>query len=492
MTTWYFDEDGDGYGAGDAATEACSITGDLVDNDSDCDDTDAGTFPGADEYCDSVDNDCDDEIDEDPVDPSTFYVDVDGDGHGTDDATTTACDLPDGYSDDADDCDDGDAELSPSAAEVCDDADNDCDGDVDEDVLETFYLDSDGDGYGAEFGDTMEGCSADFGYVADGTDCDDGDDSIYPSADEYCDTKDNDCDGDVDEPGVVDGTVYYADVDEDGYGDASSDIESCDPVSGYVEDDTDCDDTSAEVSPAGVEVCDGLDNDCNSLIDDGASDTWYYDGDGDGFGIDTDTIETCDPPADYAAESGDCDDTEIFLSPGEPEICDGMDNNCDGVVDEDEATLGAHPDCPADDCDDVETERAGITDGTFFLTDSTGEVYADECDFDNPLETVPDWVTDVRPILSMNCETCHDASAPGGLDLTAARWGRLVNRPSVDLPSMDRVEPNSASNSYLWHKIMGTHVSVGGSGSGMPSGGGFMPDADKQIITDWINSGATP
>ena len=86
-----------------------------------------------------------------------------------------------------------------------------------------------------------------------------GETGCVPAA-EVCDDLDNDCDGEVDE-GLV--TVVYADVDGDGYGDPTSAIETCAPLTGHVEDATDCDDTDAHSHPGASEICDGADNDCD-------------------------------------------------------------------------------------------------------------------------------------------------------------------------------------------------------------------------------------
>ncbi len=99
-----------------------------------------------------------------------------------------------------------------------------------------------------------------------GSDCDDDDKDVNPLADEVCDGKDNDCDGDVDLD-AVDGTTWYADEDGDGFGDLTVKQNACDQVEGWVEDSTDCDDTSDQAFPGGTEVCDGLDNDCDFVAD---------------------------------------------------------------------------------------------------------------------------------------------------------------------------------------------------------------------------------
>ncbi len=102
---------------------------DGFDETEDCDDSNDAVYPGADELCDEVDNDCDKEIDEDPIDGTTFYTDSDGDGFGDETATHIACSPPEGTVEDATDCDDTEATTNPGAEEIClDGVDNNCDG----------------------------------------------------------------------------------------------------------------------------------------------------------------------------------------------------------------------------------------------------------------------------------------------------------------------------------------------------------------------------
>ncbi len=167
----------------------------------------------------------------------------------------------DGYIDD--DCDDGDAAVHPGAAEACDGADQDCDGEIDEGVKQSFYVDSDGDGIGAA---ETGACVASAGLVEAGGDCDDEDPAILPGAAEECDGIDEDCDGDVDD-NPVDGVSYWVDADADGFGDETgTSVTACEgsPIpSGYAEA-GDCDDTDAAVSPAATEICDDrIDQNCD-------------------------------------------------------------------------------------------------------------------------------------------------------------------------------------------------------------------------------------
>ncbi len=110
-------------------------------------------------------------------------------------------------------------------------------------------VDADGDGVPAE------------------TDCDDSDATVFPGADELCDGTDNDCNDLVDDE-PIDGDYFYADTDGDGYGDALSSVLACEAPTGHVDNPADCNDASDQASPSGVEVCDGIDNDCDGTTDD--------------------------------------------------------------------------------------------------------------------------------------------------------------------------------------------------------------------------------
>ncbi|WP_282135605.1 MopE-related protein [Seonamhaeicola maritimus] len=328
LKTWYQDFDSDGYGNPNMSqTTNTQPTGYVSDN-TDCDDTEAAAYPGNTEICDGIDNDCDGQVDEGVL--STFYADTDSDGYGDANTSIQACSAPTGYVTDNTDCDDTESEAYPGNTEVCDGIDNDCDGQVDEGVLSTFYADADSDGYGNP-NDSIQACSAPIGYVSDNTDCDDTQAAAYPGNIEICDGIDNNCDGQVDE-GVL--STFYADTDGDGYGDVNVTTQACSAPTGYVSDNTDCDDTQAAAYPGNTEVCDGIDNNCDGQVDEGVLSTFYADTDGDSYGDVNVTTQACTAPDGYVADNTDCDDTEAASNPGNTEVCDGIDNDCDGEIDE--------------------------------------------------------------------------------------------------------------------------------------------------------------
>ena len=368
------DEDGDGYDA----TGSCGG--------SDCDDTDPAVYPGADEYCNGIDDDCDSTIDEDSaVDASTWYEDSDADGYGNPSVSDVECSAPSGYVADNTDCDDTRAATYPGAPEYCNGIDDDCDSTIDEDTAVdavTWYLDSDSDGYGDAATTDVE-CSAPSGYVADSTDCDDTRAATYPGAPEYCNGIDDDCDSTIDEDTAVDAVTWYLDSDSDGYGDAATSDVECSAPSGYVADNTDCDDTVASTYPGADEYCNGVDDDCDSDIDeDTAVDAveWYADSDGDGYG-DAAVIDIeCSSPTGYVADNTDCDDTVASTYPGADEYCNSVDDDCDTIVDEDDAVdaVDWYRDADSDGYGDASLSDTECYEPSGFVADDT------DCDDTNP------------------------------------------------------------------------------------------------------------
>ncbi|MEC7983674.1 MAG: MopE-related protein [Myxococcota bacterium] len=216
----------------------------------------------------------------------------------------------DGMTENEGDCNDEDATVYVGAEEIANDGiDQDCDGED--------RIDIDGDGYDANI------------------DCDDTNASIHPAAEEICDEVDNNCDGIIDDD-AVDRQEWYPDADQDSFGDPNGGILACTQPEGLVEDGSDCDDNNADVFPDASEVCNNIDDDCNAIIDDNASDTvtWYQDADNDGFGNIDATLQACEQPEGYTSDNADCDDNNNNINPLAEEEEDGLDNNCNGTIDE--------------------------------------------------------------------------------------------------------------------------------------------------------------
>ena len=334
---WANDLDEDGFGG-----DSVACTPDYVD----CDDGDDTVFPGAYDICwDGVDQDCDGADRECTCAESDF----DGDGYGTAQDCAQI------------DCDDGNQDVNPGASELCNGIDDDCDVDVDE------GYDVDGDGWTTCAGD-----------------CNDGNDDAFPGNTEFCDGVDNECNGVVDDEDADGCVVYFQDLDGDGYGtpadsaclcaaappldsevdtdcdDAATAVnpgaselcnsydDNCDGTTdeGYDADGDgvttcggDCNDGNADSYPGAQEICDALDNDCDAAADEdeNAIDCidYHFDGDGDEYGLTGLSQCWCSPNGDYSAVAdGDCDDTDDDVNPGESELCNGIDDDCDGTPDD--------------------------------------------------------------------------------------------------------------------------------------------------------------
>ncbi|MBC8048237.1 MAG: T9SS type A sorting domain-containing protein [Fimbriimonadaceae bacterium] len=131
-------------------------------------------------------------------------------------------------------------------------------------VTTTYYEDSDEDTYGNALSSITVVGDPPTGYVIDATDCDDANAAVHPGATEVCNGIDDDCDESIDEGLLI---TFYADADEDTYGDDGTTQSACTEPAGYVTNNTDCDDSNAAINPGATEVTNSVDDDCDELID---------------------------------------------------------------------------------------------------------------------------------------------------------------------------------------------------------------------------------
>ena len=354
-------------------------------------------FEGAiSEKCDGLDNDCDGDADE--AFPLKGGDCVEGLG---------ACESAGIYV-----CSDDGLEVECNAPpidftdEVCNNIDDDCDGETDEgeDLVgcTDHYLDADDDGYGVlDFWKCL--CHADGEYRALQTgDCNENDAAVNPGATEACNGIDDNCDWQIDETGASGCTDYYLDEDSDGYGTGDALCECEAPGEPFdATQDGDCDDEDFHINPDGEEECNEGDDDCDGEIDEedaiGCM-PLFIDGDQDSFGS-GDSKCLCGPDGEYDAYwAGDCDDGNEDVNPEMSEICDDLDNDCNEAVDDgfylpgcnyyfldldDDGygALGSEPECLCAPMGIIRAEEAGdCLDNNFAVNPGVTEVCGDGID----------------------------------------------------------------------------------------------------------------
>ena len=463
---------------------------DGVDDEADCAPQNPAVYPGATELCNGVDENCNGLVDEGFPDSdengTADCVDNDNDGDGVPDEldncplvpnpnqanadkdlTGDACDTDDdndGSFDDAD-CAPLNAAIHPAAAEVCDGVDNNCSEVVDDGFPDTDEdgdadcIDTDDDGDLVP--DEQDNCplvanpdqaSSDSDLLGDACDTDDDNDkspdesdcqplnpAIFPGAVELCDGVDNNCDEQTDEGFAdSDGNGIADCVSDDDDGDGMPDaIDNCPQVANPaqansdsdlqgdacdsdddndgVPDVADCKPTNPKVKPGALEVCDGIDNNCDEVADegfpdangDGVADCVSEDDDGDGF---PDNLDNCpkvanptqansdndllgdacdaDDDNDGVIDEEDCQPTNALISPDKPELCDGTDNNCNGLFDEGFPNTDGDADADCVDADDDDDGVLDVADNCPLVKNtsqdnSDSDLLGDACDPDD-------------------------------------------------------------------------------------------------------------
>jgi hypothetical protein len=473
QSIWYADADTDNYGDPATSQLACYQPDGYLPDNTDCNDSDSAIRPGAAEICDGTDNDCN---------AGT------GDGIGE----SWYGGICDGA--DADLCEEGSYEcingtqscsdVTSDTAEICSDGiDNDCDGSVDEpNISEPLVVNvypvadtsvrsgSPSANYGTELTLEVDGSPTRISYLLfdvtgisgtvqsarlsldvvnqsssggtvhfisnnswdenaatfdtrpdiDGPALDTagavavgdilefdvtpavGGNGVYsfaivPNSNnrvEYRSREDS-----INPPVLIittqgEGAPFYCDDDSDGYIDSTSDggytENGCKPAGCQTEAGIDCDDTNGGIKPGAVEICDGMDNNCDGLIDDNdpgitGQSIWYADTDTDNYGDANTSLLACSQPDGYLSDNSDCNDSDSAISPGAVEICDGIDNDCSAGTGDGsgEGWYGGSCDgADADLCQEGIYECISGTQSCSDLTGDKGEVCSDGIDND--------------------------------------------------------------------------------------------------------------
>lgn len=390
-----------------ANSSQVNTDGDALGNACDPDDDNDGIPDGADNCpllansaqtntdADALGDACDSDDDNDaildgsdncPLVGNAAQTNTDGDTFGD------ACDTDDdndGVLDGSDSCPlvsdpsqaNGDGDAVGDACDNCPGATNSSQVDVDGDgVGDVCDDDDDGDGVldGIDNCPTIanaEQIDWDGDLFGDACDSDDDNDGTPDPADQ-CDHN----------PNLIVEVPAHFDFDGDSFGHPGVVSSWCEVGNFFVSNGDDCDDFNAAVHPGAIEVCDGLDNDCDHVTDEGLTHLFYLDNDGDGFGDSTFSTVSCAPPIGFVTNSTDCDDGNASVHPGAREICDAIDNNCDATIDEGmDVDADGVPDC-TDNCptaanaSQADCDLDGVGDACETDVDCNGNLAPDVCE----------------------------------------------------------------------------------------------------------------
>ncbi len=233
----------------------------------------------------------------------------------------------------------------------------------------------------------------------------------------------------------------FSDADHDGYSVATGD----------------CDDTNATVHPGAAELCDGLDNNCNGVVDENpASPLYYTDADGDTYGDDATAVGSCIPIIGMVSIGGDCDDSNPDTHPGADEYCDDIDNNCDGIYDN------------------------NAVDATTWYADYDGDGYGSDGVTQSLCTGPAGWVSK-----NGDCDDSRSSVHPHATD-----------------PAGDGIDQDCSGGTYIWPATSGTDVAgatiTGNHGANFPTSLCPLGDIDYDGANDILvgdaalgDSGAT-
>ncbi len=319
-----------------------------------------------------------------------------------------------------------------------------------------YYADADADGYGNLLMDSIA-CNLPAGYVLDSTDCDDSNNLIHPLIEDICNAIDDNCNESIDEDS--DFTHWFIDTDEDGFGDFAVDSVSCFLLAGYVIDSTDCNDADELIHPFTEDICNSIDDNCNLLIDEDADFIhWFIDADEDGFGDLLNDSLSCFTLIGYVVDSTDCNDANNQIYPGSEEICNNLDDDCDGFADENLDFNLYFADADADNFGNeiIDSLWCLLPDG--FVADST------DCDDTNPF--IYPGATEVLNGLDDDCDDATDE----GLSINNQQFQiQIYPNPADEFlriefenTQIEKLEIKSASGEliYTTDHIISNHITI--------------------------------